>query len=282
MYTLIVQNKYGEQLELTHNPAYAVTSIDGIDPPEATVNTTRNANYDGSVYNSSYINERQITVTLAINGPAEANRIKLYQYFKSKMPVRIFYKNNARNVYIDGYVQNMPIGFFEKKETVQITIVCPQPKFNGKNENIQEFSSVNPLFEFPFSIPENGIPFSEIILAQEKSIINRGDLETGVIINIHALGTIVNPKIYNVETLEHIYLNTTLQEGDDITINTRQGEKAVSLTRDGVTTNLISAFGYGSSWFQLVPGDNVFTVAADAGIEYFYATFTMVDQYEGV
>lgn len=282
MYTLIVQNKYGEQLELTHNPAYAVTSIDGIDPPEATVNTTRNANYDGSVYNSSYINERQITVTLAINGPAEANRIKLYQYFKSKMPVRIFYKNNARNVYIDGYVQNMPIGFFEKKETVQITIICPQPKFNGKNENIQEFSSVNPLFEFPFSIPENGIPFSGIILAQEKSIINRGDLETGVIINIHALGTIINPKIYNVETLEHIYLNTTLQEGDDITINTRQGEKAVSLTRDGVTTNLISAFGYGSSWFQLVPGDNVFTVAADAGIEYFYATFTMVDQYEGV
>ena len=64
MYTLIAQNKYEEQLELTHNEAYVITSIDGIDPPDAVINTTRNANADGSVYNSAYVDNRTITIRI--------------------------------------------------------------------------------------------------------------------------------------------------------------------------------------------------------------------------
>ena len=29
MYTLIAQNKYGQQMELTHNEAYVIESIEG-------------------------------------------------------------------------------------------------------------------------------------------------------------------------------------------------------------------------------------------------------------
>lgn len=282
MFTLIVQNQFGEQLELTHNPAYSITNIDGIDPPEATINTTRNANYDGSVYNSSYMNERQITVTLVVNKPAEVNRINLYRYFKTKSAVRIFFKNGSRDVYIDGYVKTIQIGFFEKKQTVQIVIECPRPHFNGTTLDVQEFSSVNPLFEFPFSIEEEGIPFSEIVLAQEKSIINHGDLETGVLINIHAMGAVDTPKIYNVETGERMIINMEMQAGDDIDINTIQGEKSIKFTREGVTTNIIGRLDHSSSWLQMFPGDNVMTVDAESGLEYLLVTFTMTDQYEGV
>ena len=81
MYDFKVQNKYGDILELTHNPAYVITSIDGINPPDAVINTTRNANADGSVFNSSYIDNRVITVTMAVNSPAEENRIRLYKFF---------------------------------------------------------------------------------------------------------------------------------------------------------------------------------------------------------
>ena len=282
MFTLIVQNPYGEQMELTHNPAYSISSIDGIDPPEATINTTRNANYDGSVYNSSYMNERQITITLAINKPAEANRINLYRYFKTKSSVRIFFKNGSRDVYIDGYVKTIQIGFFDKKQTVQIVIECPRPHFNGVDLDVQEFSSIYPLFEFPFAIEEEGIPFSEIILAQEKSIINHGDLETGVTINIHAMGPVDTPKIYNVETGERMIINMEMQAGDDIDINTIQGEKSIKFTREGVTTNIIGRLDHSSSWLQMFPGDNVMTVDAESGVEYLLVTFTMSDQFEGV
>ena len=84
MFTLIARNQYGQQLELTHNDAYSIKSIDGLDPPEAVINTTHNAGLDGSVYNSAYMSDRVITITLAIEGPAEENRINLYKYFKSK------------------------------------------------------------------------------------------------------------------------------------------------------------------------------------------------------
>lgn len=282
MFTLIVQNKYGERLELTNNNSYTISNIDGIDPPEATINVTRNANYDGAVYNSSFMNERQITITLAINKPAETNRINLYRYFKSKMPVRLFYKNRSRDVYIDGYVKSVQIGFFDKKQIAQIVIHCPRPHFNGANPDVQEFASVESLFEFPFSINAFGIPFSEILLAEEKSIINHGDLETGVIINIHAMGAVVNPKIYNVETLEHMFFNVELGAGDDIYINTIQGEKSIVIVKNGVRTNGIGNLDITSSWFQMFPGDNVFTVDATSGAEFILATFTMTDQFEGV
>lgn len=282
MFTVIVENKYGERLELTHNPAYAVAAIDGIDPPEATINTTRNANYDGAVYNSSYMNIRTITITLAINKPAEINRINLYRYFKSKGPVRMYYKNGSRDVYIDGYVKSMQIGFFDKKQTAQIVIDCPRPHFNGSIPDIQEFSSIASGFEFPFDIGAAGIPFSEIVLAEEKSILNHGDLETGVLINIHALGAVNTPKIYNVETMEHIILNVELAAGDDIYINTIQGEKSITVIKDGTRENGIKYLDTSSTWLQMLPGDNVMTVDATSGPENMLITFTMTDQFEGV
>lgn len=281
MYTLIVQNKYGDQLELTHNPAYTVYNIEGLDPPDAQINTTHNAGYDGSVFNSAYEKDRTITITMTIESPAEANRIALYRYLKTKFPVRLFYKNGTRDVYIDGFVQSMQIGFFQRKQVIQITIFCPKPNFSGAVSVVQEFYSVEALFEFPFEI-EEPIPFSEIVTGMEKSIINAGDLETGVTITIDAVGTVENPKIYNVDDNTFMILSFNMQDGDTITIDTRQGEKSITLRRGGSDINLIGHMQRNSTWFQLQPGDNVFTTAADTGAENMMVTFTVVDQYQGV
>lgn len=282
MYTLIAENQYGEQMELTHNPAYCISGIDGIDPPDASINTTRNAGADGSVYNSSYINERTISITLAVNGPAEVNRIALYRFFKVRFPVRLYYSNASRRVYIDGYVQSITVGYFDTKQTAQIVILCPKPLLNSVQTSVQEFAAVENLFEFPFSIPSSGIPFSSLVRYVEKSIINDGDVETGVIIYIKATDVVRNPKIYNVGTSEHYILNLSMAEADEIIINTRRGEKSVVLRSGGTTQNVIGALEDGSSWFTLAPGDNLFTVAADAGQENMLVTVEIINQYEGV
>lgn len=283
MYTFAVQNRYGEKLELTHNPAYSISEIDGIDPPDADINTTRNAGADGSLFNSAYMNNRTITITLAINAPAEANRIELYRYFKSRFPVRIFYKNDTRDVYIDGYVQSMQIQFFAKKQTAQIVVQCPNPLFNGSLNNVQEFSEVQALFEFPFSIEDEGIPFSEVLDYVEALIFNNGDVDTGAIITIKASGgAVVNPKIYNVDTSEYFNLNLSMSDGDEVTINTRRGEKSVKLLSDGVQSNIVGAMVEGSTWFLLKPSANTFTIVADSGQENMQVTFSIIDQYEGV
>ena len=282
MFNLIVEDKNKNQLYLTGNPAYVITNIDGFDPPEATINTSKNAGADGSLFNSAYANERQITITMVINAPVEQNRINLYKWFKTKFPVKLTYETESRNVYIEGFVQSIQVGYFEKKQTAHIVVLCPKPYLNGSEINEQIFSNIDPLFEFPFSIPAEGVPFSEVLLYVEKSILNFGDIVTGVLIKINALGTIENPKIYNVETREHMILNTNLLRGDVVEINTRFGEKSITLIRDGVESSIVGSLEDGSSWFQLEVGDNVFTLNADSGIENMFVSFTVIDQYEGV
>lgn len=282
MYTLIAENKYGEQLELTNNPRYTIADVDGLYPPEGVINTTKVSNMDGSVYNSSYVNDRTITITLAINSPAEENRIMLYRYFKTKYPVRLYYKNGVRDVYIDGYVSKCPIEYFEKKQTAQIEISCPMSLFRSVEENTTEFSSIENLFVFPFSIEATGIPFSVVKTGEQKTIINGGDVETGVVIKLSALGTVLNPKIYNVDNTDHMFLNMEMQSGDEITINTRKKEKSIILLSDGVESNIIGKLEAGSKWFSLIPGDNLFTYEADEFPENLQCTFIISDQFEGV
>lgn len=282
MYTLIVENERGEQLELTHNKAYAIKDIDGLDFPEATINTSRTATADGTVYNSSYVNERQIIITMAINSPAEENRIQLYRYFRSKKPVRLYYKNGVRDVFIDGYVKKLSAGHFEQTQTAQAIIICPKTYFNSMKETVTEFSNVERLFEFPFSIEQEGIEFSTVTLGIQKNIFNGGDVDAGMIIKLSAIGTVLNPKIYNVETSESFILDLELHVGDAIIINTNQKEKSVTMISNGVESNVIGKIRPGFSWFKLMTGDNIFTYDADEFPENLICSFTTLDMFGGV
>ena len=282
MFILIAENEYGEQLELTNNPAYVIKSIAGLDPPDATINTTKNAGEDGSKYNSGSVGNRTLTLTVAINSPAEPNRIALYTYFKTKKKTRIYYSNDTRDVYIDGYVQRMTVGFFEKKQVAQIVILCPQPFFNAIDENIVDFSSTTAGFEFPFSLPAEGAAFSTITLDDNKNIINGGDVESGFVIKLAAFGDVVNPQIYNMQTNEFFKLTITLADGDEVTIDTRKKQKSVTLTSGGVTSNIIGHLDQGSTWLSLNPGDNIFLVTATTTPENMIVTAIERDQFEGV
>lgn len=285
MFTLTAENAYGERLELTHNPSYTITSIIGLSPADAQINTTKNAGFDGSTFNSSYVNERSVSITLMINSPAEENRIKLYKYFKLGSPIRLYYQNGIRDTYLDGYVQNEPIELFNTKprEVAQITIICPMPFFVGSEDDIQSFSGAEPLFEFPFSIAAEGIPFSELVTLQEQNIINHGDVEVGCTFEIHALGNVSYPKIYNSITQEHIYVNQTMTSGDTIKINTIRGQKSIYLIdHNNVKTNIIGKFVPGSAWLQLAPGDNLFIVDANTGAQNMTVTVKTINRYEGV
>ena len=284
MFSFSVQNSYGERMELTHNPAYNVVSLDGIDPPDAVINTTRNAGSDGSVFNSSYIDNRIITITLSVNHPAESNRIALYKYFKVKRPARLFYTNGERDVYIDGYVQTMQVGYFDKKESVQITVVCPSPLWRAMENGTTEFSYIVPDFSFPWSREEDDteeIVFSHVEQELEKSVYNNSDVEVGAVISLHATGAVENPVLTNATTGESFTVNVTMASGDTLIINTKE-EKGVILTHEGVTTSVIGYMATGSAWFQLRTGDNVFVVDATAGKLNLLVSFDVPTMFEGV
>lgn len=282
MYTLMAENQYGEQMELTHNENYSIKSVDGFDPPDAIINTTRNAGQDGSTFNSAYADERVITITLAINSPAEANRINLYKYFKNKFPVRLTYRNESRNVWIDGYVQSFQVAYFDKKETAQITVRCPRPYLSSESTVYDRLYNLYSLFKFPFSIAEEGIPFSIFERANNKVIVNDGDIEIGFVVKITAKGTVTNPGIYDPDKNVMIRVSDTLSAGDQIIFDTRSGHKGVYKIVDGVKTNIINKLTSTSKWLVLAPGENRFSAIAMSNPEYIDAQFEIVYQYEGV
>lgn len=282
MYSLTVENAKGEQLQLTQNPDYVITNIDGLHPPDAIINMMERAGHDGTLFNSAKVDYRQIILNIAINSDACENRNNLYRFFQTARPVRLIYNNDLRGVYIDGYVQNAPIGFFEPKQNIQITIICPDPFWHSVVDVEGMTDGMENLFEFPFSIPEEGISFSEYNGGNSAYIWNPGTVESGIIIEIRASGEATNPRIYHQNTDTYFKVNTSLQDGDILLINTMTDHKQIKRKRGSTTTNLIASRDLGSTWLVMNPGENVYTLSASTGVSNLTCQISSVTNIEGV
>lgn len=278
---LIVENERGERLQLSQNTNYNITSIEGLDPPEANVNIAENANFDGGTEKNSRLNTRNIVLTIVIEYPVEANRIALYKYFRAKKHCTLYFSNGARSVRTEGIVESFECNAWSKKQIAQISILCPNPYLIDTQQQDASFSVVESLFEFPFSIPAAGIEFSRMEYNKEETII-AGDIETGMDIQFIAVGSATNPTLYNTETLESLKVNISLVKGDVLRVNTTKGQKSITYTHEGVTTNVINDLEPGSTWLQLQAGENKLLYTADSNAENFIVRIEYNNLYEGV
>ena len=281
MYTLKAENEYQNIINLTNNKKYVITSIEGLNPPTAIINKTKNASEDGSVLNSTSLDDRQIIITFYINAPAEKNRLELYPYFRSGKPVKLYYKNESLDVSIEGIVQNFTVNYFDQKQMGQITIDCVNPYFKGLNEDIEVFSNVESLIEFPLSIDNPPIAFSEIS-NNNIHLINKGEVETGFEFTIHATGACSNPVVYNLTTGKYFGINFNMFDGYDLIVNTKQKEKEVILSIGGVKESAVGKIIEGSSWLELIPGTNELAITFEGQPEAIYTTFKVDRLYMGV
>lgn len=282
MLEITIENKYGEQLDFTNNPDYTAIIESGLTPPAATINTSTIATMDGSVFNSSFMNNRNIVMTITPTSSIESNRINLYKYLKSKQYVKLYLKNGLRDVWIEGYVESIEGNLYEAPQKLQVSIICPDPYFKSLMGISTNFSNTVDAFKFPFAIEEAGVPISTFELFLEKNINNPSDDETGIVIELYARDKVLEPTIYNQTTNEHFTVEYEMQEGDKIIINTRKGEKSIVAIRGGVETNIINKIERGSKWFNLVAGDNLFAYECVYGTANLQITFVLQPIYEGV
>ena len=100
---------------------------------------------------------------------------------------------------------------------------------------------------------------SDSLIAQVQ---NNGEISTGSVFVLTAMGACLNPKIQNINTFEWIQVNLAMVAGDKLIINTKMGQKSISFIHDGVTANYINHKVYGSSFLQLAVGVNEFRYSA--------------------
>ena len=284
MFTLKIENANGEIFELTHDSRnYAVTGVEGLTYPPTAVNTSTGGGLDGTFHNSSRVDQRNIVITIILNGDIEANRQRLYKIFNLKKPCKIYFQNENRSVFITGYVETLEGDLFVKREQMQISIICPRPFWEDLNTIYTELSNTLKLFEFPFSIAfNNPIPFSDHIDYPLAVIDNIGDIEAGVIMNVSITDTVTGLKLYNLTTQKYIGFDYTFGDGDELTIDTISGEMSAMLNRNGDMINLLNYMADGSTWLKLLPGENEFSYAATAGADSVSCTFALSALYGGV
>lgn len=306
IYSIVVTNYLGDRIKLELGKpdvsGFLIKSITGLGPAKANVNTTEVLTNDGSLFNSARLSQRNIVLDMVfintVYGESiEDLRQKSYKYFPLKKSVELTIETDNRYVKTTGYVESNEPNIFSSQEGTQISIICPDPYFYSAGEdgnNVTNFYSIDPMFEFPFSnesLDEPLLVFGEIQIKTEGVITYHGDSEIGVMIYIHAIGPATNINIYNTETREVMRINTEkislltgkgIVASDDIVINTAKGEKSITLIREGVSYNILNCLDKNTDWFTLAKGDNIFAFTADSGVTNLQFRVENKVIYEGV
>lgn len=300
--SLTVTNPKGESLKIEllrpELSGLIIKSIDGLGPPTASISSSEIATMDGALYVGSRLEIRNIVITFLMgeNPSVEVNRLKTYQYFPTKRPITLQIETDTKTAQIKGYVESNEPEIFSEQEETKISIVCLDPYFYDADKTIVNFSDVIPKFEFAFenpSLTENKIEMSEIRVDMRSLIVYPGDGDTGLIITIQMYADVAKFDMYNTFTNGSMKfvgsklpssLGTTFKKGDILEISTKKGDKYVTLIRSGVRNNAITCLQRNPEWFQLTPGDNIFSYAADDGDndENVSVTFNYYVAYEGV
>lgn len=275
---------------------FAVSYIEGLGPIKAEINLTERAGIDGSIYNSARAILRNVVITLRFLfvPDIETVRQKSYMYFPLKKRIRLEIETDNRIAYLYGYVESNEPDIFSSEEGCIISILCPDSYLYDILESYTVFSSVTPLFEFPFSnesLVSPLIEFSEIDSETEKTVIYTGDAPIGILLHIHATGSASGFSITNSRTLESLSIDSAkliatvgadISEGDDFWISTVQGDKYAILIRGGQEYSILNCLGTDPTWFQLERGDNIFAYTATSGLANLQFEIINKIAYEGI
>lgn len=288
MFDLFIDNGILSPININDAKIYATIEATGMAAMDAVVNTESIPTTDAYVENGSHANIRNIVLSIKPLKDIEQNRTKLYDYFQIKHKVKLRYMMDDKDYMISGIVETIDLNPFSSNVIIQVSILCPQPYWEDALKMITDISRITKLFEFPFSI-EGDCPIEVSRINDDviQIVNNIGNVDTGVIVKLLALGTVVNPEIYSVDERKMMKLNITLRIGDEAYINTNSGNKSIKLKRDGKIINIINKLVRDSNsvdahWFVLHTGLNRFACLAEDGSEFMEATVEHANKYQGI
>lgn len=232
---------------------YVIEDILGLDPVKATIVSSDNAQQDGSQYQASRREPRNILLKVGLEPDYVTKsvrdlRVGLYSFFMPKTQVSLrFFMASGLTVDISGRIESCETALFTKEPQVDISIICFDPDFTELESVIVSGDTVADSTEFLIEYGEEGM------------------VETGIKFILNVDRTLTEFTIYHrppdnvVRTLDFA---ASLIADDVVTINTVVGSKALTLSRASTISDLLYAMSVQSNWIDLHPGDNYFRVYA--------------------
>lgn len=252
-----------------NNDPVQIRSIEGLGPVKAEVSATAFATGRGELYQGSSTGKRNIVMTLGLN-PDWADQTMtslrhiLYRYFMvENWSTLRFFTDELPVLTIRGVVESFEPNLFSEDPEIQVSILCPKPDFVDVDATLIRGtvdSNIEAVIDYAGTAPTG----FELRVEQTPA---RVSYSGNMLITNKGGG--VDPQIFR---LQSILINSGLY----LQLNTVRSTRHVySVTVPGdVEVNILAKMETVSNWPELIPGTNLFSVAADlAGQKWTMAYF---------
>lgn len=271
---LIFINNRGKKIEFSANNGYWVDidrdckGINDIEN-EIFINSINGKNYN--MLTSARIRACDIEITGSILAKTKSVRNNLIANLNKTLFYKgvLFYQSTAETRSMRVIAETAPVyDFDEITSTFTIVFKKIDNFWKTENDTTTLFGAWQSNFEFPiYTNEEELIYFAERETSLILNVYNAGDIDAPATIKFTAYGQVENPELYNVNTNEYMRINTTMEYGDVIIINTEAGNKNIILQKNGNTKNILNKLDLGSTWLLLRSGDNLYRYNATGGID---------------
>lgn len=251
---------------------------------------------DGKTYLGNTLDIRDISLTLAVMSSNEEESItyrnRVNKVFNPKVNEGwLIYKDNLKERKIKCIVNKIP--YWDKEsdiylQTCLISLTANNPYWTDLLESKEEIALWIGSFSFSadgsdgLELVEGGIEFGYRAPSLIVNTNNTGDVECGMRIEFKALATLTNPSLLNVNTGEYIKVIKGMVAGEVISVSTYFGDKKITSTINGVTTNIFNYIDFNSTFLQLDVGDNLMRYNADTGIDNLEVSIYYMPMFLGV
>lgn len=270
--------------------------VNGLDLSGLTAEVNRSTGRQaGSIPQNTRLQDRSFALEIQMRKAGyteiqmDDKRGEFYRVFDPNAnPIRIDFKNSVgKAFYLTAYLEGTPLMSPDKnsnnaaRQNALLQFLAPDPYVYASDATMVEIATWVPAFSFPLSIPSGGIRMGYRSQSLIKNVPNSGGT-VGMVIVFEANASLSNPSLININTYETLKLNINMLAGDVIIINTITNQKAVTLTRGNVTTNIMNAVDIESKFLQLRTGDNLFRYDATSGIDNLKVRMEFRNRYVGV
>lgn len=229
------------------NPEIFIKSITGLGPPEIDLFMADTA-FATRYYQGRRPQTREIVVRLGFNpsllipGGYSSLREALYDLWLSPDADLVqfqFMRSFSPVAVTSGYVKTFEANIFSKDPEVQVTFICPEPYIRGlgSDVNLAELNAQS---------------------RSSPSVNNIGSAPTGLRFEIAFTAAASSWSISRGN--QKMLFNYAFLSGDRLIVDTRPGQRAISLVRAGVTTNILVSLHSSSKWIELIGKYNLFTI----------------------
>ena len=282
-------NAEGKSIETGSVFPYILGRCSGLSGNEVTTQLSKGYNQNGSYYYGSLDNARVISMTVYFNYDTEEELRKKQKYIANVLNPRlgkgrIIYEDSEGKYTIDAVVSLKPVIYsidsdkYAMAKAFDVVFTCPKPDWLSYEPKSLKMNALIGGLTFPLAFP---IKFAET--GTGGLIEYDGDNPADILFDFRVAEggeSMTNPKVTNGEG-EYIEIEKTIYTGEKILVDTNPDKPSiVFVDGSGNKSDAWASLVWGSEFFQLKRGENVFTFTAASGDPEVYATYR--EHYAGV